>query len=294
MFNPYGRKFEAAGSSNGSAIAVAGNFATFSLGEETFGGQITPAVTNSAATLKTSMGLVSRDRLIPQIDAEDTIGPMARNVTDLALVMDVLAATDKNDPITIAAASAEKGFAQKLDANALRGKRIGVLPAYKPEDGAIHTRMVEPLKQAGAQVVDLPREPDLVPGCIEELDPITAYAFKFGVERYLAATHAPIKTLKEIVAFNEQDLKDRARYGQEYLVMSRDTQMTPDEYSARALAMGQKARRHIDGLMAANSSTSSPARTSPCHSPCTMQAPDTRQWRFQPVISPTDLRPASS
>jgi Asp-tRNA(Asn)/Glu-tRNA(Gln) amidotransferase A subunit family amidase len=95
----------------------AANFATFTLGEDSWGSLLIPANANSAATLRPSIGLVSRDRVMPIVGAHDTAGPMARNITDLALVMDAIAATDKADPVTIAAATAERDFARKLSAD---------------------------------------------------------------------------------------------------------------------------------------------------------------------------------
>ncbi len=252
VVNPYDKKADPLGSSTGSAVATASNFTTFALGAETAGSLILPAVANSAASFKPSMGLVSRDRLIPQLDSQDVPGPIARNTTDLALVMDVIVATDKNDPITAAAANAPKGFAQKLDADALRGLRIGLLPPYAPEDAAMHAHMVAVLKQAGALVFELPKQPELFPDIFGELDPITAYAAKVGVEKYLAETNGPVKTMKQIVAFNAEDPKVRVKYGQEYLEMTADSTMSSTEYATRTLAMGDKARKDIDGLMAPN------------------------------------------
>jgi len=252
VVNPYNKKTDPWGSSTGSSVAVVSNFATFALGAESFGSLIMPGVANGAATLKPSMGLVSRDRLIPNMDSQDVPGPLARNTTDLALVMDVLVATDQNDPITIAASTAPKGFAQKLDATALRGLRIGLLPAAGPEDEAITQHIADLLTQAGAQVVPLSKQPDLVPDIFTELDPINAYGFRHGVEKYLAETHAPVKTIQEIVDFNAQNPKVRVKYGQEYLVMAAETPMTSDEYAKLTQASGDKARKHIDGLIAGN------------------------------------------
>ena len=251
VVNPYNKKADVWGSSSGSAVAAAANFATFTLGEETFGALTLPAVADGVATLKPSMGLISRDRLIPNLPTHDTIGPMTRNIIDLALVMDVLVATDPNDSITAAAASAEKGFAQKLNDNGLRGKRVGVLLAA-PGDKAVDDRMIQALQKAGAQVVPLPKQPDLVPDVFNELDPINAYAFRVSVEQYLAATNASIKTMAEIVAFNAQDSKKRVKYGQEYLQMAAESKMTSDEFDRRVRALNDKMRKQIDDLMSNN------------------------------------------
>ena len=248
VFNPYGQAFDVWGSSNGSAVATAANFATFALAEETFGALTLPAVANSVAGLKPSMGLISRDRLIPNLPAHDTIGPMARNVTDLALVTDVLIGVDKNDPETVAAASYERNIAGHLNRNGLRGKRIGILPSA-PEDSAINDQMIRALTSAGANVVTLPRQPDLAPDIFAELDPINSYAFRNGVESYLAATNAPFKTMASIVAFNNVDPATRVRYGQEYLQMAADSTMTQAEFNVRLNALNVRMKNQIDGLL---------------------------------------------
>jgi len=247
--NAYNKKTNPLGSSTGSAVATSANFATFALGEETFGALTLPAVANGAATLKPSMGLISRDRLISNLPAHDTIGPMTRNVIDLALVTEAIAASDSNDPITAGATNADKGFTQNLDANALRGKRVGVLPPASPDDKAFDDKMLAVFEQLGAQIVPLPKQADLVPDIFTELDPINAYGFKTGVEKYLSDTNAPVKTFQEIVAFNDQDPKTRAPYGQEYLQMTAALTMTQSEYDSRLQAFTTRLQKQIDGLM---------------------------------------------
>jgi len=251
-YNPYNDGADVRGSSTGSAVATAANFASFALGAETAGSLILPAVANGAAAFKPSMGMVSRDRIIPQLDSQDIPGPVTRYITDLALVMDAIVGTDANDPVTIAASTVPKEFGQNLDVNPLRGLRIGLLPTYAPEDKTVHEQMTTLLRNAGVDLFDLPRQPDLYPAIFDDLDPITAYSSKLGVEKYLAETNAPIKTIGEIVAFNAQDLDNRARYGQEYLEMTVNSTMSSTEYATRARAMSEKARRDIDGLMASD------------------------------------------
>jgi amidase len=97
--NPYG-PFDVSGSSSGSAVAVAASFASASVGTETWGSLIFPASQNSVVAIKPSVGLASRDGILPIVGAQDTAGPMARNVTDAAILLDVLAAADANDGAT--------------------------------------------------------------------------------------------------------------------------------------------------------------------------------------------------
>jgi amidase len=249
--NPYNRKADVWGSSTGSAVAAAANFATFTLGEETIGGMALPAASNGAAMYKPSMGMISRDRLIPSLPAHDTVGPMTRNLTDLALVAEALVASDKNDPITSAAATANKDFTKNMSANVLKGRRVGVLPAAA-DDKAFDDRVIAALKQLGAEVAPLPKQPDLMPDVFNDLDPINAFAFKAGVESYLQATNAPMKTISDVVAFNNADLKTRAPFGMEYLQMAATLTMTQQEFDQRLQAYNAKYQQQIDALMAGN------------------------------------------
>lgn len=251
VVNPYNPKAEVWGSSTGSAVAAAANFATFTLGEETFGGMALPAVSNGAAMYKPSMGMISRDRLIPNLPAHDTIGPMTRNLTDLGLVTEALIAADSNDPITNGAVSANRDFTKNMNAEVLKGRRVGVLPAAA-DDKVFDDALITALKKSGAEVVMLPKQPDLVPDVFNDLDPINAFAFKSGVERYLQATNAPMKTISEVVAFNDANLKVRAPYGQEYLQMAATLTMTQQEYDARLAAYNAKYQQQIDSLMTGN------------------------------------------
>ena len=167
--NGYGR-FDAGGSSSGSGVAVAANFATLAIGTETAGSLIYPSSQNSIYTLKPSLGLISRDRIIPITAAQDTAGPMTRTVTDLALLLNVIAGVDDNDPLTHEAASiASSDFTDFLDPNGLQGIRIGiVLPERNEEqqadfakyNQALFENAVAALEAAGAVVKEIAYQPN--------------------------------------------------------------------------------------------------------------------------------------
>jgi len=251
VFNPYGRSFTPFGSSTGPAVAVAANFATFSIGTETWGSLTAAAIANSVVTLKPSIGLVSRDRVIPLLDFQDTAGPLTRNVTDMALVMNALVGSDANDPVTAAAADRKGRFDDGLGVGALKEMRVGVLPAPDPINAPFQQHLLEMLKAASAVMVMLPQQPDTFANYGGPVtDPLFAYYQKFGTELYLSQTNAPFKTLKAITEFNLQDKKDRMAYGQEYLQMAADSTLSAQDYAAQKQAVMSKARNHIDGLMA--------------------------------------------
>lgn len=246
--NAYGR-FDVGGSSAGSAVAVALNFVTVAIGTETSGSLIYPASQNSVVTLKPSLGLISRNRIIPIIERQDTAGPMTRTVTDLAYLLTVMAAIDPNDPQTTAAeALAGTNFVEQLDVNGLRDKRIGVVTRaeeVRSGDALILNQAVTQLEAAGATIV--------------EIDPIEAewdfivyfYGIHEGVTAYLQATGAatPFTTLGDIVAFNAADPNNRTPFGQDLLELAASLPLNADTQAAYEQLTQQNATNQRDALL---------------------------------------------
>jgi len=254
--NAHGSGLPVSGSSTGSAAAVAANFASFAIGTETWGSLTSPAVAHGVVTLKPTLGLISRDRIIPITDAQDTAGPFTRNVIDLALVMNAIVGVDVNDDATRLVNETSSAFAsafdQGLTPNAARGMRIGLLPAT-PDNEALHHAVAAVLHAVGAIVVTLPTLPNLSEDVVTAFFEICYYGFKSGVNGYLADTGAPISTLDDIVAFNQQDAADRIPYGQTYLEKSARTTLTPDTYAAAVQRVRDTAQKQIDALLATHS-----------------------------------------
>jgi amidase len=251
VVNAYDAKTDPWGSSTGSAVATSANFATFAIGTETWGSLISPAVANSDVTLKASIGLISRDRVIPLLDFTDTAGPFTRNVTDLAVVMNALVGYDANDPVTAATMNRKGRFDDGLNLDQLKGMRVGVLPADDAAFDPFQQKLIGMLTAAGAKVVLLPKQPDPYQAYGPAfIDSIFAYYQKFGTEEYLNATNAPFKTLKAITEFNKQDPQDRMPYGQKWLQMAADSTMTPAEYAKAKQQLAAMAAKDIDALMA--------------------------------------------
>lgn len=103
--NPYALDRNTSGSSSGSAVAVAASFAAVAVGTETDGSIISPSSINGIVGIKPTLGLVSRDGIVPIAHSQDTLGPMARTVADAAVLLTVLAASDARDSATRDAAS---------------------------------------------------------------------------------------------------------------------------------------------------------------------------------------------
>lgn len=252
--NPYGR-FDVSGSSSGSAVSVAAHLVTVSVGTETSGSVIAPASQNSDVAIKPSLGLVSRDRIIPITDAMDSAGPIARSVTDMAILLNALIGVDPSDAVTKdTQALSGTDFPQYLDANGLKGMRIGIarFPVQsKAGDNDAFQRIIAVLKKAGAEVVKLPPLP-LQSGL--KLLPVLSYGLKEGVNKYLAAVgdKSSVKSLEEIIAFNKQDLANRAPWGQDLLEGAQNNTMTAEQYQALAQENRAKSRAMIDKMLSEN------------------------------------------
>jgi amidase len=253
--NPHG-PFDVSGSSSGSAVAVSERFATLAVGTETYGSIISPAGQNAVVGLKPSLGLISRDRIVPITDATDTAGPMASNVTDLSLLLSALAGPDPNDPMSHAAYATEgleitpSALADRLD-----GLCIGWLQPemQRAGDKRVYARAIEALQHTGATVVKVPFAPPKI-----AFDLLLRFGFKAGVNAYLAATQAPIASLADIVSFNQQDLRQRAPYGQRLLEKALQETISCVDYKklvqqnrTAALAAVHKtlADNHLDALL---------------------------------------------
>src|SRR5215471_11847357 len=152
--NPYALDRNACGSSSGSGAAVSANLSTAAVGTETDGSIVCPANANGIVGIKPTLGLVSRAGIVPIAHSQDTAGPMTRTVRDAAILLAALAGTDARDPATAnAQTKAQKDYTQFLDANGLRGARIGVARKYFGFNDAVDALMnqlIDRMKAAGA------------------------------------------------------------------------------------------------------------------------------------------------
>ncbi|MDF2038161.1 amidase family protein [Cytobacillus oceanisediminis] len=227
--NPYGPgKFDVGGSSAGSGAAIAANFAAASIGTETSGSILSPASQNSLVGIKPTVGLVSRTGIIPIAHSQDTAGPMARTVKDAALLLNVLAVPDENDPITLTNKDLQgKDFTVFLDEAGLKGARIGIaresyFDYLSSEKLSVMNKAVARLKELGAEVQD----EVLIPSTNEEWSyDVLTYEFKADLNAYLrtVAPHLNIRTLSDVINFNENNSEKCLKYGQSILVESEET-----------------------------------------------------------------------
>jgi Asp-tRNA(Asn)/Glu-tRNA(Gln) amidotransferase A subunit family amidase len=202
--NPYDLDRNPGGSSGGTGAAIAANFAMAGMGSDTCGSIRIPAGNNNLVGLRGTRGLSSRTGIVPLSSTQDIGGPLARTITDLAIVLDATVGSDPADESTrLGEGRIPKSFRDALAADALKGKRIGVLRSLfgtAPEDQevtAVLNKTLDRMKQSGAEVVDVS-----VPGLDDLLrdSSLINAEFKFDLADYLARHEdAPVKSLSEIL-----------------------------------------------------------------------------------------------
>ena len=165
--------------------------------------------------------------------------------------MNALAGRDPNDYATLAARNVPAAFDQGLSVDGLKGMRIGMFPPAK-EDETLYQQTIAAMRTAGAIVIELPAMSDISGETAGPFTEMAYYGFKTGVDAYLQATNASVKSVAELVAFNAQDKANRVPYGQPYLENSANSKMTPAEYAKTVKAIREKAQKQIDGLLTAN------------------------------------------
>jgi amidase len=235
--NPYALDRNPCGSSSGTGAGISSNFAAIGIGTETDGSIVCPSSANGLAGIKPTVGLVSRSRIIPISHTQDTAGPMCRTVRDAAILLGALTGVDPDDRAT--KASAGKSFTDYtkfLEADGLRGARIGVLRkafGFNPAVDKLMEAALDAMKKQGATLVD-PVEIE-TSGKFGETEFLGfMYELKADLNAYLAwlGPNAPVKTLKEIIEFNEKTAaKEMPFFGQEnFLKAEEKGPLTTEEY----------------------------------------------------------------
>jgi amidase len=204
--NPYALERVPAGSSGGTAAAVAASFGAVGLGSDTGNSIRGPSSHTSLVGIRSTMGLTSRDGIVPLFLNRDIGGPMARTVADAVAVFDVVAGYDPADPVTAASQGKRPdSYLKFLDKDGLRGARIGVLRQLfmgadtDPEILHLLEQALADMKRQGAEIVEGVNIPE-----IDQIPPGKLFCnrFKYDIEAYLAALgpRAPVKNLEEILA----------------------------------------------------------------------------------------------
>ncbi len=203
--NPYALDRNPCGSSSGSGVATSSNLCALAVGTETDGSVVCPSSMCGIVGIKPTLGLVSRAGIIPIAHSQDTAGPMARSVSDAALLLGAMTGVDPRDNSTRASAGKSyTDYTQFLDPNGLRGARIGVARQYfniGPAVTAVMEDCIALMRRAGAEIVDPADLPSYEAWRETELQVLT-YEFKADLNAYLSARGAAVKSLNDCIAFN--------------------------------------------------------------------------------------------
>lgn len=208
--NPYGKgEFETGGSSSGSGVTVAANFAVAAVGTETSGSITSPSSQNSVVGLKPTIGVLSRTGIVPISSTLDTPGPMTKNVIDNAIFMNAMSGFDKNDA---SSKELDKDYFQKGFSDKFEGKRLGVLKPLLTD--SIYAATIEKIKKSGAVIVEITPPEISFNGFLTLLN----IDMKHDLPKYLtkqADKSIYVENVKSVVEFNKKDILLRAPYGQQ-------------------------------------------------------------------------------
>jgi Asp-tRNA(Asn)/Glu-tRNA(Gln) amidotransferase A subunit family amidase len=243
--NPYDPRRNPGGSSGGTGAAVAASFAVAGMGSDTCGSIRIPSSHNNLVGLRGTAGLSSRDGIIPLSHTQDIGGPLARSVTDLAILLDATVGPDPADPVTERSRGrVPKTYRDYLDPNGLKGARLAVLEeAFGDgrEDEAVKEIVmaaVEKMREQGAEIIEM-KELHLEE-LLEDAGVIT-HEFKFDLMDYLQATpDAPVASLEEILEKGLNHVALQSRFEARNEPKSRET----EEYKS-ALAKQDTLRREL-------------------------------------------------
>ena len=251
--NPYGRKIhDTGGSSSGSGVAMAANFAVAAVGSETSGSILSPSSSNSVVGLKPTIGLLSRGGIIPISSTLDTPGPMTRSVIDNAILLQAMTGLDEDDAAAVNLKAASTDYVNGLkdvEASAyLSEKRLGYYTNY---DDTLYLQAVEALRKAGATLIPIERPEVDLPQFTRVLNldmqkDLPAYIANYG------SKNLAVKDLKDITGFNKKDSLIRMPYGQKLLYGVLADSASTEEFTAIKDTLERNGRRFFDEPMKAH------------------------------------------
>ena len=263
--NPYVLDRVPSGSSAGSGAAVAASLCAVAVGTETNGSIVSPASCNGLVGLKPTVGLVSRTGIIPISATQDTAGSMARTVRDAALLLAAMVGSDPADRAhatpgfdmgMVSALLPGKYYTIRMIPNALSGRKLGVEKSHlasKTAAGELLRQAMTVLRAQGATVTEV----DVI-GATQSIGDaefdVLLYEFKDGVNKYLAQAGASVKTLADVIAFNQTHAAQAMPFfQQEILEMAEKTDgLGSAKYQAALRKVVDTSRAALDAALASN------------------------------------------
>ncbi len=257
--NPYVLDRSPCGSSSGSAVAVAANLVSVAVGTETDGSILCPSSVNGVVGIKTTLGLISRAGVVPIAHSQDTVGPIARSVTDAAILLGALVGVDSDDSVTGSSSGRyHRDYTKFLDRGGLKGARIGVPRevyfGYSDKADAVAEAAIRRMRRLGAKMIDPANIPTAKKMSTSEDEfTVLLHEFKSDINRYLSGlATSEVRSLKEVIAFNdEHKQKELKFFGQDLFVKAQKAKTLKDRKYLAALRRNHRlsTRKGIDFVM---------------------------------------------
>jgi amidase len=249
--NPYALDRNPCGSSSGSGAGASANLGAVAIGTETDGSIVCPSNANGLVGLKPTVGLVSRAGIVPISHSQDTAGPMTRTVRDAAALLSALIGVDPRDPATSASEGhSQADYTRFLDRDGLRGRRLGVAREYfgfHPGVDRVMEDAMSEMKKLGAELID---PVELTPSAelSESEMNVLLYELKADLNLYLAdlGEGTKVKTLKDLIAFNEENREREMPYfGQELFLSAEEKGPLTDKGYLDSLEKNRRLSRDL-------------------------------------------------
>ena len=247
--NAYGRRiFDSGGSSSGSGVAMAANYAVAAIGTETSGSILSPSSKSSVVGLKPTVGLLSRNGIVPISGTLDTPGPMTRNVTDNAILLSAMSGEDPDDSVTRDNPKNKK-YLEDLEMGTLQGLRFGVNKNLLKD--SIYKLNVEKIVSLGGIAIEF--EPVSIN--FDGFGDLLSADMMIDLPNYLnkyVPDDITLRTMKEIVEYNKQDSLKRIPYGQARFAQATTVDLEPNELIQLRTRLRDEGVRYFETPMVAN------------------------------------------
>jgi amidase len=250
--NPYALDRNPCGSSSGTGAAVSANLCVAGVGTETDGSVVCPSSANGLVGLKPTVGLVSRAGIVPISHTQDTAGPMARTVRDVALLLNAMVGADSEDSATANSQGKRlPDYTKTLDPAGLKGARLGIVRKYFGFSETVDQLMdslISEMKLAGAEIVD-PADIPTIGKFDESESTVFYYELKADLATYLARRgNTEVKNLKDVIEFNERNRQREMPYfGQDFFIKSQQKGRLGSKEYLDALALNRQLAR-VEGI----------------------------------------------
>ncbi len=245
--NTYSRKqFDTGGSSSGSGVAIAANYAVAAVGTETSGSILSPSSASSIVGLKPTVGLLSRTGIVPISSTLDTPGPMTKNVMDNAILLSAMSGEDTADPSTLGNDIAARFYLDIYTGRRIDSLRFGVNSSFL--DDSLYSETVKSLQDFGAQMVVFDPIEINFEGFVSILTGDMKVDLKHYLENY-ASDNILVKSVSDVIEFNLLDSTLSIPYGQGRFITIAEETISQEELAKVKVRIENEGRRYFDTHM---------------------------------------------